>query len=251
MYKIIYFSPTGNAKYIAGLLADELQVTKTEVLEHIDVSMVEPEQHLVLVFAIHAFNAPRTVKRFVKELPAGKFAKVSLIAVGCNTSWVNSAVTKDLRKMFASKKCEVVVDEVMAMPLTFIMAFPDDVAKGQVNDAGIQIKSIASSIQANRVSKNIIPVQSHVVNFIGRAESGAARLFGLELHATNDCTSCGLCSKECPEKNISMAPGQHPKFGFKCSMCMRCIYNCPEKAIKPYISRFIPISKGYDLMKFL
>ncbi len=251
MYRIIYFSPTGNAKYVAGLLADNLQVAETQALEHLEPESIKSAEHLILVYAIHAFNAPRTVKRFVKELPTGCFEKVSLIAVGCNTSWVNDAVSKDLRKMFASKGCKLIVDEVMAMPLTFIMAFPDDVAQGQVDDAKTVIKSVALLIQNEQKSQRDIPLRSHAVNFVGRGESGAARLFGLELHATSNCTSCGLCSRECPEKNIKMLPRERPKFGFKCSMCMRCIYDCPEKAIKPYISRFIPISKGYDLQKYL
>ena len=90
-----------------------------------------------------------------------------------------------------------------------------------------------------------------MVNFIGRAEPVASRFFGIELHAKKSCTQCGLCVRECPEKNIRMTEEGKIRFGFKCLMCMRCIYNCPVNAITPRISKFIPISKGYSVNNYI
>lgn len=86
---------------------------------------------------------------------------------------------------------------------------------------------------------------------MGKGESPAARLFGLELHANKSCTSCGTCWSNCPENNIKEKDNGLPGFGFSCSMCMRCIYSCPEKAISPRISKFIPIKNGYTLSKYI
>lgn len=100
--------------------------------------------HLILLYPVHGFNAPRTVKRFVKSLPPALFGSISLIAVGCAGNWINEAVSADLRKSISKKSYSIVVDEVLAIPLTLIM------------------------------------------NFAGKAESPAARLFGLELRASKD-----------------------------------------------------------------
>jgi ferredoxin/flavodoxin len=44
------------------------------------------------------------------------------------------------------------------------------------------------------------------------------------------CTSCGLCVKNCPMKNLQKIDGKiaHKK---KCTMCYRCVNNCPVQAL--------------------
>ncbi len=252
MHTIIQFSPSGNAAHIADLLNKELGSEKAVLaLEHTNPITLEEDDHLIIVHAIHAFNAPRTVKRFLRMLPSGLYKHVSLIAVGCAESWVNEAVFKDSQKILSAKGYSLMVQEIIAMPLTFIMAFPEDLIESQIKEATSKVEKIAKAISAEQRTIRSIPIKSHVVNFVGRAESGAAKIFGIELHANKSCTQCGLCVRECPEKNIRMDENGKLHFGLNCLMCMRCIYNCPEKAISPRISKFIPISKGYKLTNHL
>jgi len=253
MYTIIYFSPTGNAKHLAGILAEGLGGSEQKILplEFTNPEQLESNKHLVLIYPIHGFNAPRTVKRFVKSLPHGLFDAVSLIAVGCAGNWVNEAVSNDLRKSLGKKGYPVVVDEALAMPLTFIMNFPDELNLKVIAESEKKIANLAGRIKKMDASKKEVPIKSKVVNFLGKGESPAARMFGLELHANKDCTSCGTCWNDCPEKNIKEKSNGKPGFGFSCSMCMRCIYSCPEKAISPRISKFIPIKNGYTLSKYI
>ena len=251
MYTIISFSPTGNTSHIAKLLARQLDVKEVLELEHVDPKQLENEEHLILLFAIHAFNAPRTVKRFVRNLPKGLYKHISLIGVGCNTTWINHAASKDIKHILQNKSYNIVVDEVMAMPLTMVMHFPDKLIQEQLEDADKDIHRISTMIKELVVSNRNIGLKSHVINFVGHAESAGARMFGLELHANSDCIKCGLCVKECPEKNISMTEDEKIKFAFKCSMCMRCIYNCPTKAISPYVSRFLPLKGGYNIKDYI
>jgi len=253
MFTIIYFSPTGNVLHLAKLLAGELKSSAEDILplEFTEPRQLEPNQHLILLYPVHGFNAPRAVKRFVKNLPSGLFGAVSLVAVGCNTTWVNGAVSCDLRKSLNKKGYPIVVDEMMAMPLTFIMNFPDEMNLKLIADAENSIADLSRRITEREINKKAVQLKSKVLNFIWKAESPAGRLFGLELHANKDCISCGTCWDNCPEKNIKQKENGKPGFGFNCSMCMRCIYSCPEKAISPRISKFIPIKNGYSLSKYL
>ena len=90
-------------------------------------------------------------------------------------------------------------------------------------------------------------MKSRIISFVGKVESPAARLFGLELHAKKTCISCAICWENCPMDNIKQSKKDKPKFGFNCSMCLRCVYDCPTHAITPYISKFILIKSGYKL----
>ena len=252
MYTIVQFSPTGNSAYISELISNALGETSPVLaLEHLDPNTLKPNKHLIMIFPIHAFNAPRTVKRFIKNLPSGLFEVVSLISVGCNTSWINHAVSKDIRKVLESKSYDIMIDEILAMPLTLVKEFPDSLIQDQIVEARQSVIQIAEDIRNNKYSSREIKFKSNIINFFGRGESFAARFWGLELHAKSNCTQCGLCVRSCPEKNIRMTNKGHIRFGFKCSMCIRCVYNCPVRAITPRISKFIPLSNGYSLEKHL
>jgi len=253
MYTIIYFSPTGNVLHLAKLLAAELrsQVENILPLEFTDPLQLESNKHLVLLYPVHGFNAPKTVKRFVKSLPPGLFEYVSLIAVGCSTGWANGAVSSELRKSLGKKAYSIALDEILAMPLTFIMNFPDDLNLKLITESELKISELSRSIIENKSSPHDVQIRSQILNFVGKIESAAAPLFGLELHANSNCTSCGTCWSNCPAKNIRKKSNGKPGFGFNCTMCMRCIYNCPEKAISPRVSKFIPIKNGYTLSKYI
>lgn len=253
MYSIIYFSPTGNAKYLAEKLKDNFNKKDTKIvpLEFTDPKLLGNNEHLIILYSIHGFNPPRTVKRFVKNIPSGLYEKVSLIAVGCTTGWVDQGVSIDLRKILEKKDYSVIIDEILAMPLTFIMSFPDEVISKMIIESENRLKKIGSDILKTIKTKRKIKLKSRVIHFIGKTEGFAARIFGLELYANKKCISCGTCWENCPEKNIKRKKNGRPKFGFKCLMCMRCIYNCPTKAISPRISKFILIKKGYSIKRYI
>lgn len=253
MYSIIYFSPTGNAKHLAKLLGVELKVPEEDIqaLEFTDPLQLKVNKHLVLLYPIHGFNAARAAKRFVKELPSGIFEAISLIAVGCASHWVNGAVSLDLRKTLRKKHYKVYADEILAMPLTFVLSFPEELSLKTIAESEKQIPDIASRIARREVSQRRVLFKSRLISFLLKWESSAARLFGLELRANDNCTSCGTCWTNCPEKNIKEKDNGKPGFGFSCSMCLRCIYNCPEQAISPRFSKFVPIKKGYSLSNII
>ena len=253
MYNIVYFSPTGNILHLVNILADRLGVYKDKIFP---LELTEPDQltkndHLILLYPIHAFNAPRNVKRFVKSLPPKLYNDVSLIGVGCTTSWVNKAVSSDLRKLFSKKEYPIILDEILAMPLTIIIDFPDEIARKLIAESEKRIKEISISLADSDKTTERVDFKSQLLNFIGKAEQFASRLFGLELHAGNDCNSCGICWENCPENNIKCNSNGKPKFGFSCLMCLRCVYNCPQKAITPRFSKFIPIKKGYSITQYM
>ncbi len=251
MFTIVQFSPTGNTAHIADLLSNYLETDQVYALEHTSPTYLPNTGHIIILYAIHAFNAPKTVKRFINNMPKNKFNKVSLIGVGCNDSWLNYAASKDIRYMLEAKHYPVVVDEIIAMPLTFIMSFPEDVINNQITEAHNKIKKLSFDIKESVVSEKNLMFKSRLVHWIGRIEPFAAKFFGLELHSTKKCTQCGLCIKECPEHNIRMRDNGKLKFGMKCMMCMRCIYNCPSQAIVPRISKFIPLKNGYSIEQHL
>jgi len=158
MYTILYFSPTGNAKHLALKLAKSLGVNKDEILplEFTDAESLKFNRHLVLFYPVHAFNAPRTVKRFVRLLPPGLFEAGSLINVGFAGNWLNDTVSDDLRRPLERKGYSVILDETLPMPLTFIMNSPRElkiIARLVASVGPVVLKRISNKkVTGNRAS---------------------------------------------------------------------------------------------------
>ena len=194
--------------HLAKLLATELKspVENLLPLEFTEPKQLERNEHLVLLYPIHGFNAPKTVKQFVKSLPRDLYECVSLIGVGCSTGWANGAVSSELRKSLGKKDYSIILDEILAMPLTFIMSFPDDLNLKLIAQSESMIADLSMRIREKIASEKKVRFKSQIMNFMGKVESPAAKLFGLELHANNNCTSCGTCWSNCPAKNICHMP---------------------------------------------
>jgi ferredoxin len=252
LFTLIHFSPTGNALHLARTLADGLQPHDVELIALESIAADQPPrgEHLVLLYPVHAFNAPRNVKQFVKRLQPGLFTTVSLIGVGCMTNWLNGAVSADLRKLFAKKGYPICLDEILAMPLTLFTSFPDELACQVIAESERATADLSTALIEGRITTVSVRRRSRVLSFFGKAEQVASRFFGLELRAGQDCNSCGICWEHCPQRNIQPNGARRPRFGFDCLMCMRCIYNCPQRAISPRFSRFLPIKDGYSLSRY-
>jgi formate hydrogenlyase subunit 6/NADH:ubiquinone oxidoreductase subunit I len=67
-------------------------------------------------------------------------------------------------------------------------------------------------------------------------------VWGKLLHAESTCTSCGICERICPARNIRMVePVTHatggaekakPVWGDRCLMCLACLHWCPARAVQ-------------------
>lgn len=244
MYSIITFSPTGNSRYIANKIKNALSIEE-KVLELEKIETLPTNEHLILVSTIRAFDFPKVVLDFLKtNIQHNHFKYVSIIGVGCNTEWVNSASSLRAGKILSNKNLEIVVDTTVAMPLNFITEFPQEVKENLLKQADIDVNSIVNDIKNITKTDRKVSFKSKSISKINIIEHNAAKLFGVELYANKDCVKCNKCVSDCPTKNIYFK-NDKLKFKFKCMLCMRCVYECPKDALKPRFSKFVLIKNGY------
>ncbi len=63
-----------------------------------------------------------------------------------------------------------------------------------------------------------------------------SRLFRVD---RKKCTSCGLCMKLCPTRNISEDKRGHPVWDRGCILCFSCEMKCPKDAINSPVTWFL------------
>lgn len=245
IYTVVTFSPTGNSRYVANKIIKTLDLPATPVLELEKIKKLPDNQHLILVSTIRAFEFPKVVIDFVKNIPNQHFKYASIIGVGCNDEWINSAASLYTKEILISKNIEIIVDTTVAMPLNLIKSFSFDMTQNLILQFDKQVVTISNNIKSLNSSNKVVPFKAKCISKIHFIEHNASKLFGLELYANKNCIHCGKCVRDCPTKNISFKENKKLKFEFKCMLCLRCVYECPQKAINPMFSKFVLIKGGY------
>lgn len=228
---ILYFSGTGNSKYVAeqlGLLLEDEVFPMLSVNGQCDAEMV------IWVFPTYSWGVPPVVKKCMSNIHFKPGSKHFLVTTcgddigNCHKMW---------RKLIVSKGgCPVSTFSVQ-MPNTYVFMKGFDVdskevAQKKIESAKSRISEIADKIktgsdQADDVVRGIFPwIKTAIIYPI------FVRLYmnPSGFQSSKKCISCGKCAKECPLHNIVLSQGK-PKWGDNCAFCLRCYHSCPMHAI--------------------
>lgn len=267
---IVYYTGTGSTKLVADEVQDNL--SQRNIMAEVHRLTVASKEELVqkaamchsliLIFAVHAFNAPDLVYTYLKSLDTkisyGANQKnamiISVSAGGEMTS--NTACRLPAKRLLVKKGFKVVSEAMVVMPNSWMSATPVDISQALI---GIMPKKVNAWIDAFLQGKSIpvMPTKSidRLVTALGRLEVKGAVQFGKNIKVNETCNGCGWCEKNCPASNITLIDKEEmehaiPTFGKTCHFCLGCIYGCPQKALYPGKLKFAVIPTGYPLMKY-
>ena len=101
-----------------------------------------------------------------------------------------------------------------------------------VKNADKRIEQTAEQIKRGLYPKEGLSFIAHIKGLFGQRLWFYRKTiyYTDKLKISDSCIGCGLCSKECPMKNIKMKENRAVP-GKRCTMCYRCISLCPQKAI--------------------
>lgn len=232
---ILYFSGTGNSRYIAKRAA---QKTGQETLclnaeiKAGDYSEIVTGEDVVLVTPTYAWRIPTVVSDYIKRVKLVGAKRIWFIMtcggeIG-NAAKYNSALAK-------AKKLRYMGTAGILMPENYIAMFgvPEkEKAREIVSKSEPDIKKALDCIANGRelaVPRN---------NLYDRFMSSAVNVMFYPLCvkdkafvASDECIGCGKCVKLCPLNNIRLEENK-PVWGGNCTHCMACISYCPTKAIE-------------------
>ncbi len=230
---ILYFSGTGNSKYIAKILGEKLSqnvVSANSLIKKGEKAQVD-EQVTVFVSPVYAWRLPRVFQAFIEK---SKITGKAYFVITCGDSICNAE--KHLKKFCKKIGLTLMGVSQIVMPENYIAMFsapPSEQIPKLLDDASKKANELALAIQSEQklppVKTNLLGkfLSSFVVNGGFYAFSISAKKF----YATDKCTSCGKCQSECMLNNIKLVEGK-PKWGKDCTHCMACISKCPNTAIE-------------------
>ena len=232
---VLYYSGTGNSKYIAKCIASALETDCLNLNERIkaeDTLSVQTEENVILVTPTYAWRIPHIVSGWLGKAEVVG-AKCIWFVMDCGSEIGNAA--KYNRELAARKALTYMGTAQIVMPENYIALFsaPDkQEAKAIVENAKPAIRSIIDCI------RNGMEFPAPRNNLYDRFMSSAVnpifykKIVKADAFTVSDaCIGCGKCVQLCPLNNIRLDKDK-PVWGSNCTHCMACICYCPKEAIE-------------------
>lgn len=232
---ILYFTGTGNSRYIAKVIAsitkDKL-VSINEKIQTRDTQAIQTDGRIVFVLPTYGWRIPRVAEEWIRKTEFTSTEKVWFL-MNCGSGIGNGAGY--IKKLCREKSFSYMGTMGITMPENYIAMFqtPDkQEAEAIIKKADPVIKEAGHMIAEGKTflaSKPSIldKFLSTVVNPVFYKVFVKADGF----YAKNNCIGCGKCKEICPLQNIKMKDGK-PEWGRDCTHCMACISCCPAEAIE-------------------
>lgn len=232
---ILYFSATGNSKFVAQVISESTGYQMVDIGERIKKDVTEElysQEPYILVCPIYAWRIPRIVEEYLKRIKLSGNKKIYVIVTTCGSS---GNASKYARKFVESKYMKYMGLETFFMPGSYI-AFMENPSKEQMEK--LSAEAIPKSKKIADLVRRELPLNQENISGLGKFMSKVANPFfykniiGKEgFYTTKDCIGCGKCKKVCSLNNIEMKNGK-PVWGKDCTHCMACIHRCPKRAIE-------------------
>lgn len=230
---VLFFTGTGNSRYIARKIAEITGDGIISIGERIkagDSSPVKSKMPLVFVGPVYAGRFPRIMDEYIRQVEFTTSSSAYFVAA--------CAATPYIAETYAEKICG---EKTLLFKGFNSIVMP----QGYIAMGGTQSKEVNDKILAEAEPKIIktaelirdgrpLPkepmgsaVMSKILNPIMYSIMISAKGFAY----TDKCSGCGKCAKLCPLNNIKLKDGK-PVWGKNCTHCMACIAGCPQEAVE-------------------
>ncbi len=232
---IIYFTGTGNSKYLAELTAEQLGDTAVDaagLIKSGETPEFTSEKPYVFVAPVYAWRFPRTFERFIEKC---KFVgnKKAYFVINCGSEI--GAAGNYVNKFALKNGFEYMGTAEVVMPENYLVMFSPPPKE---EDAGIVEKATAHTKALCMQILEEVPFEKVKINFVGHLYSDFVNpmfytfyIGAKKFYTTDACISCGKCVDNCMLNNITLKDGK-PVWGKACTHCMACICKCPCEAIE-------------------
>lgn len=230
---ILYFSATGNSKFVAQKIAEATNDNAVSMTEAGTKLHLSPKEPLGIITPTYHWGLPSYVEDFME--------KVQII--GAENSYIyyvatygtTTGQTETFMKQFLKKK-------KLSMHASYSVRMPD---------TWTPVFNLSNKEKVAKIHKKELPQIASIIHQVKKQEHGdfmkakvpmfAVKLYRpsyektrstSHLHVEDSCIGCGLCAKNCPVHAIEMKENKPVWVKDRCTMCLQCLHKCPKFAIQ-------------------
>lgn len=228
---ILYFSATGNCKYVAVRLA---RATGQETLSIVDCirngRYAFDDETMGIVSPTYSWGLPSIVEEFLKKVSFHTDYLYFVATYGTTPGAAGAIAGKAIR--------ERVIDAFYSVRMAdtwtpvFDLSTPEKTARFTAKTEA-EIDRMIHDVQNRRIRHHMFPrVPVFIAEWFAQPFYHNKSRRTLNLRVEDGCIGCGLCAKKCPVQAIEMRGGKPVWVKDKCVMCLGCLHRCPKFAIQ-------------------
>jgi ferredoxin len=236
---MLYFSGTGNSRYIAELFCGRMNAACHSIEDKIDFEdLTALEETIGFCYPVYGSRVPRIMREFAKKHMES--LKNKKLIIFCTQMIFSGDGARAFAGIFPRGHINVIYAEHFLMPNNvcnlFITPLPSQKSiKKYIKKANRKMQIVCDEIKNGVTKKRGFNPFSRALGLIQGAFYPRLEKMGKDkVWISDNCTRCNLCVDICPMGNFKNENGgiitEH-----NCTMCYRCINKCPQKAISVYL----------------
>lgn len=230
---ILYFSATGNCRYVAEHIAHDLGDTAVSIEKHCGKIQLMQNEMLGIVAPTYAWELPINVREFLENIfienYSGQYAFV-VATYGTTPGAVGAQADRILKKHGITLNARFCIRMTDTWTPWFDLSDKEKV-ESRLAQSEKELAKVTDDIR-NKVTGNHMRLSCpNAVTFFTDKYYNSMRQTR-HFRVKDSCIGCGLCAKRCPVQAISMKNNKPVWVKDKCTACLRCLHSCPKFAVQ-------------------
>lgn len=228
---ILFFSATGNCKYVAARLAEAEPQEMLSIVDCIQENRFAfSDAKIGIISPTYDWGLPSIVDEFLKQASFRTdylyFVATYGTTPGAAGAMAGSAIQgRSIDAFYA-------VRMVDTWTPIFDLSTPEKVAK-YTKHTEAAICSLIQGVGARHTCRHMVPrTPAFITKWIAAPIYDHKVRRTSHFHVENSCIGCGLCAKKCPVQAIALQGKKPVWVKEKCVMCLGCLHRCPKFAIQ-------------------
>ncbi|MDR0334448.1 MAG: EFR1 family ferrodoxin [Methanomassiliicoccaceae archaeon] len=227
---ILYFSGTGNSRYVAERLGVMLDLPVVPVTDYKDSKIDASGRPVGIVCPVYFWGIPTLISEFIKKTEFQNFEKIFSV---CTYGEGAGNASRMLEKEFLRKGITVTHQLEIRMPDNYVLFYkvpPKDEQMRMLNEADNYIERIPGLLaeNAHKEKRSLIAPAVSAIGYPWYKYGRRTKRF----RVTDECTGCSVCEAACQMNIIKMKDGRPHWTENRCERCLACVHRCPGAAIQ-------------------